>query len=168
MFPSARQRSALLCAMVFYEIVDRGVRVCLIHNDTSTTRNHDAQPQHTTPPHSRKHKHTTTNTRTHNHKHNYEDTVTNTTTKTQSQTRGHKDTSTAHNHNTQPQRHIHSTQPQRIITAHNDKHITTSTNAQPPTHTQTTTNMSDNMASRSLEYIPYIPDRISQYIICQR
>ena len=130
MFPSAlRWRSVLLFAMVFYEIVDRGgrgVHVCLIHYNTSTTHSHNAQPGHT-------------NT-THNRKHSYKDTFT----------------------NTQPQRHIHSTQPQHTTTAHNHKHITTNTNTKPLAHAFT--NMSDNMASRVLVLVYYLPDRMSQYM----
>ena len=86
MFPNTLcWQSALLCAMVFYEIVDRGVHVCLIHNDTSTT---------------------------HNHKNNYKDAITDTATKTQSQTHP-QHTTTTHNHSTQPQpqnhKHKHTT-----------------------------------------------------------
>ena len=119
------------------------------HNGTSTTHNHNAQPQHTHPQHT---------TQTHNHKHNcIKDTITNTQPH-------HKDTSTTHNHNTQPQRHIHShsTQPQCTTTAHNYNHITANTDTQPLTHT--ITNISDNMASRSLEHIP---GRLSQYMSMQ-
>ena len=55
-------------AMVFYEIVDRGVHVSLIHTDTSTTRNRGAQPQ--TNNHKRKYKGAITNTQPQRHIHN--------------------------------------------------------------------------------------------------